>query len=191
MTLPVLRLGSQGPDVEAWQRFLRGRGTQITADGEFGPRTFSATRSYQRLRALHDDGVVGSRTWASAGLQGFPLAAGDIIAGPDNSEPSSSIAFPPYPDDLEPMTPARRRQLFGDFAFVPAPTKSSPEAIRILGTWKRDNIVRVEIANLNRRFWVHRLVAAQTNFEKVMYKVNQTVAEGIEAGAQSRIIISS
>ena len=36
-----------------------------------------------------------------------------------------------------------------------------------------------------------RLVAAQTNFEKVMYKVNQTVAEGIEQGAQSRIILSS
>jgi cell fate (sporulation/competence/biofilm development) regulator YlbF (YheA/YmcA/DUF963 family) len=36
-----------------------------------------------------------------------------------------------------------------------------------------------------------RLVAAQANFEKVMYKVNQTVAEGIEEGAQSRIIISS
>jgi cell fate (sporulation/competence/biofilm development) regulator YlbF (YheA/YmcA/DUF963 family) len=36
-----------------------------------------------------------------------------------------------------------------------------------------------------------RLVAAQANFEKVMYRVNQTVAEGIEEGAQSRIIISS
>ncbi len=36
-----------------------------------------------------------------------------------------------------------------------------------------------------------RLVAAQTNFEKVMYKVNQTVAQGIEEGAQSRIIVSS
>ena len=36
-----------------------------------------------------------------------------------------------------------------------------------------------------------RLVAAQSNFEKIMYKVNQTVAEGIEEGAQSRIIISS
>jgi cell fate (sporulation/competence/biofilm development) regulator YlbF (YheA/YmcA/DUF963 family) len=36
-----------------------------------------------------------------------------------------------------------------------------------------------------------RLIAAQSNFEKVMYKVNQTVAEGIEEGAQSRIIISS
>jgi len=36
-----------------------------------------------------------------------------------------------------------------------------------------------------------RLVAAQTNFEKVMYKVNQTVAQGIEEGAKSRIILSS
>jgi len=36
-----------------------------------------------------------------------------------------------------------------------------------------------------------RLVAAQANFEKVMYRVNQTVAEGIEEGARSRIIISS
>jgi len=35
-----------------------------------------------------------------------------------------------------------------------------------------------------------RLVAAQTNFEKVMYKVNETVAKGIEEGAQSRIIIA-
>ncbi len=36
-----------------------------------------------------------------------------------------------------------------------------------------------------------RLVAAQSNFEKVMYKVNDTVAKGIEEGARSRIIISS
>ena len=36
-----------------------------------------------------------------------------------------------------------------------------------------------------------RLVATQTNFDKVMYKVNQTVAQGIEEGARSRIILSS
>jgi cell fate (sporulation/competence/biofilm development) regulator YlbF (YheA/YmcA/DUF963 family) len=36
-----------------------------------------------------------------------------------------------------------------------------------------------------------RVIAAQTNFEKVMYKVNETVAQGIEEGASSRIIISS
>ena len=36
-----------------------------------------------------------------------------------------------------------------------------------------------------------RLIAAQSNFEKVMHKVNETVAKGIEQGAQSRIILSS
>ena len=36
-----------------------------------------------------------------------------------------------------------------------------------------------------------KVVAAQSNFEKVMHRVNQTVAQGIEEGAQSRIIISS
>ena len=36
-----------------------------------------------------------------------------------------------------------------------------------------------------------RLVAAQSNFEKVMYKVNETVARGIEEGARSRIIMPS
>lgn len=36
-----------------------------------------------------------------------------------------------------------------------------------------------------------RIVAAQSNFEKVMYRVNETVAKGIEEGARSRIIISS
>ena len=35
-----------------------------------------------------------------------------------------------------------------------------------------------------------RLIAAQSNYEKVMHKVNQTVAEGIEEGSQSRIILS-
>jgi cell fate (sporulation/competence/biofilm development) regulator YlbF (YheA/YmcA/DUF963 family) len=44
---------------------------------------------------------------------------------------------------------------------------------------------------LQRLAGYQRLIAAQSNFEKVMYKVNQTVAEGIEEGAQSRIIISS
>ena len=36
-----------------------------------------------------------------------------------------------------------------------------------------------------------RLIVAQTNFEKVMMKVNETVARGMEEGAQSRIIVPS
>jgi len=34
-----------------------------------------------------------------------------------------------------------------------------------------------------------RLIAAQSNFEKIMMKVNETVAKGIEEGATSRIIM--
>ena len=35
-----------------------------------------------------------------------------------------------------------------------------------------------------------RLVAAQTNFDKLMVKVNQAIAQGMEEGGQSRIILA-
>lgn len=36
-----------------------------------------------------------------------------------------------------------------------------------------------------------RLVASQTNFDKVLQKVNDTIAKGIQEGASSRIILPS
>lgn len=36
-----------------------------------------------------------------------------------------------------------------------------------------------------------RFVAAQANFDKLMYKVNETMARGLQEGAASRIILSS
>lgn len=36
-----------------------------------------------------------------------------------------------------------------------------------------------------------RLVAAQANFDKIVQRVNQTIMQGLEEGADSRIIISS
>lgn len=36
-----------------------------------------------------------------------------------------------------------------------------------------------------------RLVAAQSNFDKVVRRVNETIMKGIEEGAESRIILSS
>jgi hypothetical protein len=35
------------------------------------------------------------------------------------------------------------------------------------------------------------LVAAQSNFDRVMSRINEEIARGIEAGAQSRIILPS
>lgn len=43
---------------------------------------------------------------------------------------------------------------------------------------------------LQQRPAFQRVIAAQANFEKVMHKVNETVSEGIEEGARSRIILS-
>ncbi|NJD19557.1 MAG: YlbF family regulator [Gemmatimonadetes bacterium] len=36
-----------------------------------------------------------------------------------------------------------------------------------------------------------RFVAAQANFDKIMYRVNETMARGLQEGAASRIILSS
>ena len=36
-----------------------------------------------------------------------------------------------------------------------------------------------------------RLISAQANFEKVMFKVNETVTKGIDEGGDSRIILPS
>jgi len=36
-----------------------------------------------------------------------------------------------------------------------------------------------------------RVVAAQANFDKILQKVNATIAKGMEEGAESRIILSS
>jgi cell fate (sporulation/competence/biofilm development) regulator YlbF (YheA/YmcA/DUF963 family) len=36
-----------------------------------------------------------------------------------------------------------------------------------------------------------RLVATQTNFDKVVRRVNETIMKGIEEGAESKIILSS
>jgi len=35
------------------------------------------------------------------------------------------------------------------------------------------------------------LIAAQANFDKLVEKVNQSIAEGVKAGEQSRIILPS
>jgi cell fate (sporulation/competence/biofilm development) regulator YlbF (YheA/YmcA/DUF963 family) len=36
-----------------------------------------------------------------------------------------------------------------------------------------------------------RLVASQANFDKIVQQVNQTIMQGLEEGAESRIILSS
>jgi peptidoglycan hydrolase-like protein with peptidoglycan-binding domain len=54
----VLRVGSFGDEVRLVQRALG-----ITVDGQFGPGTYEAVRSFQTKHGLTADGVVGTMTW--------------------------------------------------------------------------------------------------------------------------------
>jgi len=61
--MDVLKKGSKGPAVVTLQEFLK-----ITADGDFGPKTESAVKSYQKKNGLVADGIVGPKTWAHMGI---------------------------------------------------------------------------------------------------------------------------
>lgn len=61
----ALRLGSRGASVARWQELLNSvTDAGLTADGVFGPATDAATRAFQRVKGLADDGIVGAATMA-------------------------------------------------------------------------------------------------------------------------------
>jgi peptidoglycan hydrolase-like protein with peptidoglycan-binding domain len=62
---PMLRKGSKGDDVRLCQRKLSLHGEDLVEDGDFGPRTDSAVRSFQASENLDADGIVGPLTWAA------------------------------------------------------------------------------------------------------------------------------
>ena len=70
--LPLLKRGSTGPAVESAQAILIHRGYACggrkflgreTPDGDFGPATEKAVRSFQAEAALDSDGEIGADTW--------------------------------------------------------------------------------------------------------------------------------
>ncbi len=150
--MKLLRKGSKGPDVKRWQEFLRGQDYKLVADGDFGPKTVAITRSFQAKHKLVADAVVGGRTWGVALGLDFPAV-----------EPAD--AWPPKPK-LKPITSAERARLFGRFRFESEPTANNPEAIKILGSWRREQIVRVHVPQLmtqglkrNGNVYVHRRIS--------------------------------
>ncbi len=66
--LNQLQKGSKGNSVRALQLLLIGSGISCGscgADGDFGPATDSAVRSFQRQKGLSPDGIVGALTWGA------------------------------------------------------------------------------------------------------------------------------
>ena len=60
---PVIAKPMQGPPIQALQHLLRHRGSTITADGIFGPKTEAAVKAFQQSRGLVVDGKAGPQTW--------------------------------------------------------------------------------------------------------------------------------
>lgn len=150
--MELLKRGSGGLEVVAWQEFLIGRGYNLGpagADGDFGGLTHRATTRFQREQKLRPvDGKVGNDTIARAMIVGWSLV--------------ETEAWPPPPTDLAPYVGnAQRARRFGRFEYVAAPTARNREAITILGNWRRENITRVRVEGVpgNKGVWLHRSVA--------------------------------
>ena len=63
---PTLQEGSSGEAVEELQRALQRAGFDPgPIDGEFGPVTAAAVRSFQAAKGLVVDGIVGPQTWSA------------------------------------------------------------------------------------------------------------------------------
>ncbi len=66
-TWNIIRRGSKGPDVAAWQTVLEAAGHSLApygADGSFGGLTERKTKLWQETHGLASDGIVGPRTRA-------------------------------------------------------------------------------------------------------------------------------
>ena len=161
MTVKILRRGSKGTDVKRWQTFLVGQNhLHSTVDGDFGVKTENATKAFQRAHGLGSDGIVGSMTLGTALTLGFDIGFSDPQRG-DGEEllPGKS------PLKAATSTSARER-MFGKFNFKPAPTRSNPEGIKILGNWEAENIETVFLPQLKGKMVFGRSSSGKMRFHK-------------------------
>ena len=69
--IPTLRRGSQGDEVADLQMLLNSKyGYELEVDGNFGSKTETAVKDFQRKHGLTADGVVGAKTWKALGVSG-------------------------------------------------------------------------------------------------------------------------
>ena len=142
--MQVLKSGSTGPEVEAWENFLVGQGFYwLEVNQVWNDETSQATRVFQKEQNLDVDGEVGPNTLKAAIALGFP--------NPDTAEsdPQDTLGpnWPPKPD-FPSLNYMERAKIFGTFSFVPAPVPGNPEAIKITDDWDDKNIVTVNIPQL-------------------------------------------
>lgn len=100
MTDGRLKLGSQGELVSDLQRSLNAKlpvTQQITVDGEFGPQTEQAVRSFQQQSHLPETGVTDAATWAALGplIPEAPTPGQVLDQSTTDRQPADDVDGPP------------------------------------------------------------------------------------------------
>jgi peptidoglycan hydrolase-like protein with peptidoglycan-binding domain len=73
-----LELGDKGADVRMWQRHLNAvMDADLDVDGEFGPKTHTATKAFQKEFGLEVDGQAGPKTLAKMEKEFKKVKKGD------------------------------------------------------------------------------------------------------------------
>lgn len=65
MAYKTIQYGSSGEEVKKLQKELNKYGYKLDVDGQFGSKTQSAVKDYQKKNNLSVDGIVGDNTWGS------------------------------------------------------------------------------------------------------------------------------
>lgn len=83
-----IKLGDSGPDVKRLQHLLNtvmALTPKLSIDGDFGPTTDAAVRTFQTQRGLTSDGIVGPFTWSLLDQwvkPGLPVVSEPLGSGP-------------------------------------------------------------------------------------------------------------
>jgi hypothetical protein len=120
--MEVLKKGSKGESVRTLQEFLK-----ITVDGDFGPKTESAVKAFQKKTGLTVDGIVGRNTWAVMGILNTDNA--------ENSEVTNGLEIIKHymPEGTYFKGPVKKQWIFLHH------TAGGPNPYQVADMWARDN----------------------------------------------------
>jgi hypothetical protein len=76
---PTVKQGATGERVKSIQYLLNRAGAGLSVDGNFGPATATAVRSFQSSHGLGADGIVGSQTWPALAVTVAQGDTGDAV----------------------------------------------------------------------------------------------------------------
>lgn len=176
----ALQQGSSGADVKKWQYFLIGQGFPCReADGIFDRLTREATKSFQKKHTLVPDGMVGTFTYAQAGLLGF-----ELVKNPSDEDPGG-LHWPPVLP-FRSLSPSELRKKLGAFSYQLKPGPNPRNEIVITCNWEQENLVEIPVPLLSPlpphhtpTMKVHKKVAHQ--FERLFTQWHQ-------AGVSDRLL---